>query len=290
VDISLEDQGAEELPGDVKPILPYIGLFTLVTLKPAAVRYDRILTQCLPTLSIIEDSGFVEAPVHTPATAGNVVRIFHSKAINNDTPLSYGTIPLSPEDEAFTERRYWQLPASPAAIFAALLERLGQDSSQCDDIKLALDIRDTLSLQSRDSYLPDYDAGPSGGSGPSGDSGGGGSKRKGTGGSPSSSKGKKKARKAPGGGDGTEPIGKGKKKARKASGGGDGTVKSIDSGQNDTDLESGRSECILGHSSHFNNGPKGVSAMSPHDNDDPDTWRFSPSFSTNKIVFTANAV
>ncbi|KAF8328981.1 hypothetical protein F5887DRAFT_1082795 [Amanita rubescens] len=76
VDISLEDQGAEELPGNVEPILPYIGLFTLVTLKPDAVRNDRILTPYLPTLSIIEDSTFVEAPVHTPATAENVARIF----------------------------------------------------------------------------------------------------------------------------------------------------------------------------------------------------------------------
>ena len=282
MDISLEDQGAKELPGDIKTILPYIGLFTLVTLKPAAVRYERIITQYLPNLSIIEDSRFVEAPVHTPATAGNVACIFHSKAINHDMPLSYGAIPLSPEDEAFTERRYWQLPVSPAAIFAALLERLGQDSSECDDIKLALNIRDTLSLQSHNSYVPDYDAGPSDSSGPSGGGGGGGgcgeSKRKGTGGSPS---GKKKAQKVSGGGDKTEPIGKGKQKARKASGGGDVTVESIDSGQ---------SECILGHSLHFHNGPKGISTMSPHDNDNPDTWRFSPSFSTNKIVFTVNAV
>ena len=122
MDISLEDQGAKELPGDVKTILPYIGLFTLVTLKPAAVRYERIIMQYLPNLSIIEDSRFVEAPVHTPATARNVARIFHSKAINHNTPLSYGAIPLSPEDEAFTERQYWQLSVSPAAIFAALLE------------------------------------------------------------------------------------------------------------------------------------------------------------------------
>ena len=67
-------------------------------------------------------------------------------------------------------------------------------------------------------------------------------------------------------------------------------MESIDGGWNDTDLESGRSECTPGRSSHSDNGPKGVSATSPHDNDNPDTWRFSPSFSTNKIVFTANAV
>jgi hypothetical protein len=30
--------------------------------------------------------------------------------------------------------------------------------------------------------------------------------------------------------------------------------------------------------------------MNPPDEDNPDEWRFGPSFSTNKIVFTARAV
>ena len=34
----------------------------------------------------------------------------------------------------------------------------------------------------------------------------------------------------------------------------------------------------------------GISAISPLDQDNPDEWRFGPSFTTNKIIFTARAV
>ena len=201
------------------------------------------------------------------------------------------------------------------------------DSSKCEDIRLACSIRNILSLQSLNAYHPpDNNPGPSV-SGPSGGRGSHGSKRKGTGSSSSSEKGKKKVRKVSGGGDGTGDCGKPRKaggelittfrlplrpsrnidippKAWSQNGQShdreiislsrsmeyEAPVELIDAGWNDSDSESGRSECIFERSSHFDNGCKGVSAMSPHDKDNPNTWRFGPLFSTNKIVSTARAV
>ena len=77
---------AVELP-DVEPILPYIGLFTLVTLKPAQVTGCTLITGYLPSVSTLCGSKFVEAPSNTLPTAESAARIFHSIAINNDTPL-----------------------------------------------------------------------------------------------------------------------------------------------------------------------------------------------------------
>ena len=96
----------------------------MVTLKPTRVTGYGILTPYLISLSTIRGSKFVKVPSDTLPTAEKAARIFQSNAINNDTPLSYGMIPLSPHDQAFTERRYWRLPVSAAAIFAALIERL----------------------------------------------------------------------------------------------------------------------------------------------------------------------
>jgi hypothetical protein len=67
-------------------------------------------------------------------------------------------------------------------------------------------------------------------------------------------------------------------------------VELIDAGRSDTDSEGGRSECIFERRSHFNNGCKGISAISPHDKDNLDKWRFGPSFSSHKIIFTARVM
>ena len=133
---------------NAKPIFPHPGLFTMVTLKPTHVTECTILTPYLPNLSTICGSNFVKAPSNTLPTAENVAHIFQSITINNDMPLSHGMIPLSPQDQAFTERHYWQLPVPTAAIFAALTEQLAHDASKCKDIRLARSIHDILSLQS----------------------------------------------------------------------------------------------------------------------------------------------
>ena len=197
-------QGTQvDLP-DINTISPYLGLFTLVTINPAKVDGCSIFTPHLPTLSIIRGNRFIKAPSSTSPAAKKAARIFQPLLLDDNAPKSLGMIPLSSQDETFTERRYWRLPVPAAAIFAALIERLTYDSSKCDDIVLARNIRDILSLQSRNAYPPDHDTGgePSGGGG-SGLGGGGRpqSKRKDVGDKSSSRSGKKKARKSSGGSD-----------------------------------------------------------------------------------------
>jgi hypothetical protein len=205
-------QGVEvELP-NAKAIFPCLGLFTVVVINPTQVTGYSIPTPHLPSLSIIRGSRLVKAPSKTSPTAKKAARIFESQTIDKNAPLRFGMIPLSLQHQAFMETRYWRLSVSAPAIFTALIERLAYDSSDCEAITLASNIRDILSLQSRNAYPLDDDDDPSGGSGPSGGGGpggggwpsGGGSKRKDTGGkgSPSSGHGKKKARKASDGGDG----------------------------------------------------------------------------------------
>ena len=210
-----------ELP-DAKAIFPYLGLFTLVTLKPTG---SRILTTRLPSLSIMRGTKFVKAPSNTSATAKTAARIFEPLALDDNAPLSLGVIPLSPQDQAFTEKRYWRFPVPTAAIFGALIERLTYDSSssECEDIVLAKNIRAILDLQSRNAYRPDRFAGGSGLSGDDGPSGGGGPEGGGSsGGGPSAGDRRRSKRKGTSG-KSSSPSGKDKKKARKVSGGNDGT-------------------------------------------------------------------
>jgi hypothetical protein len=95
-----------ELP-DAKAIFPYLGLFTMITLKPIE---GSIATPYLPRISIIRGPRFIVAPSNTSPSAEKVARIFESNAINKDTPVNHGMIPLSPQDQAFNETRYWRLP------------------------------------------------------------------------------------------------------------------------------------------------------------------------------------
>ncbi|KAF8814773.1 hypothetical protein BYT27DRAFT_6959794 [Phlegmacium glaucopus] len=286
-----------ELP-DPKATFPYLGLFTLVTLNPTRVIGNRIFMPFTPPLSIIHGNKFVEAPSNTSPTSENVARIFESLALVDDSPLNLGMIPISPDDPAFKEQRYWRIPVLSAPIFAALVERLHYDSSGCQDIRLARIIYNILDLQRLNGYpLDDNDGGggpsgggggPSGGSGPNDDNEGGGGPSRG--GGPSG--GGRGSSKRKGGKNSTSPR-KGAKKARKMSGGsgtracgesasptcipddGDAPVHLISTGwDDDSDSEHGRS----------------VSAQIPHDEDNPAEWQFGPSFSTNKIVFIARGI
>ncbi|KIL64176.1 hypothetical protein M378DRAFT_24755 [Amanita muscaria Koide BX008] len=303
-----------ELP-DLKAIIPYIGLFTLVTINPGEVAGDILVTTHLPRLSVRRGTRFIVAPANTSATAQNAARIFEPLNINVDTPHNFGPIPISPDDEEFKEKRYWRLPVPAAAIFAALIARLPHDSSDCEDIVLAKVILASLTLQHYGSTGDDAGgSGPSGGGGPSGSRGGGGRGGGGRGGSGRGGGGRGgggrggggrggsgRGSGGRGGGDGGGGGGRqskrkgtsgessasaerGKKKARNVAGGdgaGDcgesdanGAAKSIDTDKDNSDSDTGRS----------------ISAIDPPDEDNPDEWRFGPSFSTNKIVFTARAV
>jgi len=232
-----------------------------------------------------------------PPLPRTLLAFFDSLDINFDTPSNLGIIPISPDDKAFQEKRYWRLPVPAAAIFAALITRLQYDLSDCENIILANQIYSSL-------IINHYDAGdgaePSGGRGRgSGSSRGGGKqlKRKDTGGESNASaqKHKKKARNVAGGdgaGDRGEssdtsgeafrpfwvPLGVcsqyGQTDHREIASltlGDDMPAKSI---EDNSDSEAGGS----------------ISAIDPPGEDNPDKWRFGPSFSTNKIVFTARAV
>ena len=155
-----------DLP-DAENIFPYLGLFTLVTLSPPRVIGDSLATLFVPPLSVIRGNKFVKARPNASPTSKNVARIFESLALVPDSPYNPGAIPISPDDQAFKEKRYWRIPVSPAPIFAALITRLSFDTSGCQDIRLAKAIHYILGFQSL--------GGPSGGGGAS-------SKRKAAGG------------------------------------------------------------------------------------------------------------
>jgi hypothetical protein len=74
-----------ELP-DATAILPYIGLFTLVTINPAKTARNDLITPYLPSLSIIRGAKFVMARANTSATAKNVARIFEPLVVKPNTP------------------------------------------------------------------------------------------------------------------------------------------------------------------------------------------------------------
>ena len=199
-----------ELP-NAKAIFPYLGLFTLVTLNPTVIR-DSIVTPFLPPLSVFRGKKFVKAASGTFPTSKNVAHIFNPLSLVNNPPFNFGAIPISPDHQAFKEKRYWRIPVPPVHIFAVLIEPLQYDSSRCQDIKLAKTIHHILGLQSLDEHPPDKNdgnGGPSGGSGPNDDNEGGGRPREG---------GRASKRKATGGKISASPR-KGIKKARKTSGG-----------------------------------------------------------------------
>lgn len=96
-----------ELP-DPTTILPFLGLFTIVILKPEQLVGCFICTQHLPALSILQDNNFVLAPNGTSPADENAARIFDVlEIVNGDPQISLGLIPLSPEIPEFHQQRYW---------------------------------------------------------------------------------------------------------------------------------------------------------------------------------------
>lgn len=227
-DLLLEaSQGTSvDLP-NAEVVFPYLGLFTLVTLNPTKVVNHTILTQHLPPLSIPTGKTFIEIPSSTSPTSEDVARIFDSVILDAkfvaNAPDSIGKIPISPVDQAFEEKRFWRIQLYLPAVFAALIDRLHLDSSDCSNIKLAKKIYYMLGLEEDDDLENDGNAGPSGGGG-GGLSGGGGGPSSGGGSGPNDNNGG-------GGGSGgggqsskrkersSESPKKGTKKARRVLGG-----------------------------------------------------------------------
>jgi len=162
---------AVSLP-DPTSILPFLGLFTLVTLKPGGLVGCRIPTQHLPALSILQDNHFALAPDGTLPGDENVAPIFDVLGMVglDPVPESLGVIPLSPEYPEFGQQRYWRLTLPTEAILAALIARITIGTFEGEEIHLARVIYLTLSLEAME-HGPHGGSGPGGGGGP--DRGGG---------------------------------------------------------------------------------------------------------------------
>ena len=182
--LSLARAGSSvDLP-DPRSILPYLKLFSLVTLNPKAVRGRRIAILHQPPLSILANSNFVPAPPGTPADAPNVARIFDVLALVNTEPqLTEASIPLTNKEHDFGQQRYWRLPVKCEAVLAALFQRLplGSYTGDSQEIRYSLHVRDILSLQSRvetvilpELYVPQGNGLADAGGGEPGDGGEGG--------------------------------------------------------------------------------------------------------------------
>jgi hypothetical protein len=139
---------------DPTSVLPYLGLYTIVTLRTDAASETRIATTHFPRLSILRGSTFIKAPPRTFATSEKAARIFDASAINNTTPINDGNVPLSPQDPRFKEQRYWRIPVAPEAILSAFIERLNLDNSNCEDVNLGRYIRSALERRRPGSVEP----------------------------------------------------------------------------------------------------------------------------------------
>jgi hypothetical protein len=135
-------------------ILPFLGLFSIVTLKPVEVMRCCISTQHLPTLSILQNNHFRPAPSGKLHDDRNVAWIFDYSAIADTAPeISMGYIPLSSEHAKFEQKRYWRLPLTIEAVLIGLMDRVGQSVYECAEINCAQDIYDVLSLLRRGNVL-----------------------------------------------------------------------------------------------------------------------------------------
>jgi hypothetical protein len=143
---------------DPSSVSPYLGLYTMVTLRPSKVSQTRIATTHFPRLSVLRGSTFVKAPARTLATSEKAARIFDASAIDDTTPINDGHVPISPQDSRFKEQRYWRIPVAPGAIFSAFLGRLDLDYSQCEEVNLGRFIRSALE---REEFVDDSQPGGS---------------------------------------------------------------------------------------------------------------------------------
>jgi hypothetical protein len=110
--------GAVELP-DTASVLPFLDLYTLVTLKPERLDKCVILTPYEPDLWILKDGQFCLS--HTTG-AKDVLRIYDTLAIPNRSNRSQ--IPLSPAHPDFATQHYWRLHMEPDVMLAMFLERI----------------------------------------------------------------------------------------------------------------------------------------------------------------------
>ena len=168
----------DDLP-DLKQMLPFLSLSSVVVVHPIKEDRPRILTCSQPDLSILGADGFDLAPPGTSPGDPNVARIFGVTALPpSPIPVSLGQIPLSPSNPEFAHRRLWRLPIAFPVTLTTLISFLNNKiwttNLEVEEIRLALEIRTLLQVSILN--LPLH--GPSGGNGSSGNPSGSSSNNK----------------------------------------------------------------------------------------------------------------
>jgi hypothetical protein len=141
----------DDLP-DVKQMLPFVLLSSVVAFKPIKEDHHRILTCSLPNLSILSTDGFDLAPPGASPGDPNVARIFDVIALpSSPIPVAFGQIPLSPSNPEFAHRHLWRLPIAFPVILTTLFSFISNVwTSEVEEIRFALDIRVLLRLSRLD--------------------------------------------------------------------------------------------------------------------------------------------
>ncbi|TDL20848.1 hypothetical protein BD410DRAFT_899338 [Rickenella mellea] len=126
-DLQLYQDNPLGAPEDVKPLLPFMALYTLVTLKPDEVREDFLSTSYLPPFSTLDKESlrFIDAPPDSDPYGPNIYRIFDSASVTSTSPLSWGRIPLTDHFKEFRQRRLWRIPLRLEAVLAEFIARAG---------------------------------------------------------------------------------------------------------------------------------------------------------------------
>jgi hypothetical protein len=120
---------------DPRSIFPYLGLFTIVILRPEDVVRHHLLTPHYPTLSILQYNHFESASNGTSPVDQNVARIFDVLAIAADPhPISFGIIPFSDDSPEYTQQRYWRLPVKVEVVLAALANQVGMGVYEAEEL------------------------------------------------------------------------------------------------------------------------------------------------------------
>lgn len=126
-----------DLP-NAESILPFLGLYTLVTLLPEEPGGSSIAAHYTPDLFALDGSRFISVSAAILASAPSVARIFDVSVISDELPQTLYSIPLSPKHPEFSQQRYWRVPVKPEVILVMLMERIGRvTESDCEEINHA---------------------------------------------------------------------------------------------------------------------------------------------------------
>jgi hypothetical protein len=127
---------------DPSAILPYIGLYTIVYLKPEELRDVTISTSFFPPVYILSNGLWQMAPNQTVLTGPTVAHIFDPLTVNTSRQHpSPGLIPLHSDQAQFARKQYWRLQnASLEGILSAVVFRAILNPSHTDELELAKDL------------------------------------------------------------------------------------------------------------------------------------------------------